>query len=111
MSTRDLGADIEAVRAALLRLRDNDHELLGIDWTTGDQEEIDTLRRNHLPVRRTLVSELVDFLDAREDIVDLQVRTDWTLWNCSTATIWIGDSRRVTGRRGRRGWTTGRRSS
>jgi hypothetical protein len=73
MSTRDLGADIQAVRAALSRLRDNDDELLGIDWT-GDQEEIDALRRNHLPVRRTLVSELMDFLDAREDIVDLQVR-------------------------------------
>jgi hypothetical protein len=25
-------------------------------------------------VRRSLVSELIDFLDAREDIVDLQVR-------------------------------------
>jgi hypothetical protein len=71
MSTRDLGADIQAVRTALLRLRDNDDELLGIDSTTG---EIDPLRRNHLPVRRTLVSELIDFLDAREDIVDLQVR-------------------------------------
>jgi hypothetical protein len=74
MSTRDFGADIQAVRAALLRLRDNDDELLGIDLTTGDEEEIDALHHNHLPVRRTLVSELIDFLDAREDIVDLQVR-------------------------------------
>ena len=74
MSTHDFGADVQAVRAALLRLRDNDDELLGVDWTTGDQEETDALRHNHLPVRRTLVSELIDFLDVREDIVDLQVR-------------------------------------
>lgn len=74
MSTHDFGADIQAVRAALLRLRDNDDELLGIERTAGDEEEIDTLRSNHLPLRRTLVSELIDFLDAREDIVDLQVR-------------------------------------
>lgn len=74
MSTYDFVADIQAVRAALLRLRDNEDELLGIERTLGDEEEIDTLRRNHLPVRRTLVSELIDFLAAREDIVDLQVR-------------------------------------
>ena len=74
MSTYDFGPDIQAVRAALLRLRDNDDELLGIGRTTDDEEEIDTLSRNQLPVRRTLVSELIDFLDAREDIVDLQVR-------------------------------------
>ena len=74
MSTHDFEADIKAVRAALLRLRDNDDELLGTERIAGNEEEIDTLRRNHLPVRRTLVSELIGFLDAREDIVDLQVR-------------------------------------
>ena len=35
MSTYDFGADIQAVRAALLRLRDNDDELLGIERTSG----------------------------------------------------------------------------
>ncbi len=74
MSTHDFEADIKAVRAALLRLRDNDDELLAIERTGGDEEVIDTIRRNHLPLRRILVSELIDFLDAREDIVDLQMR-------------------------------------
>lgn len=64
-------ADIQAVRAALLRLRDSD-ELLGFDPPSCVQEDDDSNR--HLSVRRSLVSELIDFLDAREDIVDLQVR-------------------------------------
>ena len=74
MSMHDFGADIEAVRAALLRLRDNDDELLGTSQFPGDQEEPESLHRRHLPARRALVSELIDFLDAREDTVDLQVR-------------------------------------
>ena len=72
MGDRDFQADIDAVRAALLRLRDSD-DLLGFVPPSGDQEEGDDSNR-HLSVRRTLVSELIEFLDARKDIVDLQVR-------------------------------------
>ncbi len=68
----DFQADIQAVRAAVLRLRDSD-DLLGFDPRSGGQEEGDDSNRR-LSVRRCLVSELIDFLDAREDIVDLQVR-------------------------------------
>lgn len=71
MGNPDFQADIDAVRAALLRLRDSD-ELLGFDPPSGDQEEGDDSNRRS--VRQCLVSELIDFLDAREDIVDLQVR-------------------------------------
>ena len=72
MGDRDFHADIDAVRAALLRLRDSE-DLLGFDPSSGDQEEGNGSNR-HLSARRTLVSELIEFLDAREDIVDLQVR-------------------------------------
>ena len=68
----DFQADIQAVRAALLRLRDSD-ELLGFDPPSAGQEDGDDSNRR-LSVRRCLVSELIDFLDARKDIVDLQVR-------------------------------------
>ena len=73
MSQYDLDADIQAVRAALERLRDSD-ELLGINQSAHTQAEIDAIRRHQRPLRRALVSELIEFLDAREDIVDLQVR-------------------------------------
>ncbi len=73
MSPYDFDADIQAVRAALMRLRDSD-ELLGINQLPDTQAEIDAIRHHHRPVRQALVSELIGFLDAREDIVDLQVR-------------------------------------
>jgi hypothetical protein len=73
MNPHDFDADIQAVRAALVRLRDGD-ELLGINPFPDAQAEIDAIRRHHRSVRQALVSELIGFLDAREDIVDLQVR-------------------------------------
>jgi hypothetical protein len=73
MNPDDFDADLQAVRAALVRLRDSD-ELLGLNQFSGTQAEVDAIRHDHRPVRRALVSELIGFLDAREDIVDLQVR-------------------------------------
>jgi hypothetical protein len=65
--------DIDAVRSALHRVRDSD-DLLGIDEMSGDDEEVDQRRSAARDVRRTLVDELIGFLEAREDIIDLQVR-------------------------------------
>jgi hypothetical protein len=73
MSPHDFDADIQAVRAALVSLRNSD-ELLGINESPETQAEIDAIRDHHRPVRQTLVSELIGFLDAREDIVELQMR-------------------------------------
>ncbi len=70
MSPYDLDADIQAVRAALVKLRDSD-ELLGINQLPDTH---DAIRHHHRPVRQALVSELIGFLDAHEDIVDLQMR-------------------------------------
>ena len=65
-------ADFEAVRAALLRLGVSE-ELAGSDeFPDGEgqrTESRDTARR----VRRALVDELLDVLDAREDLIELQV--------------------------------------
>ena len=71
MDTQDFDADIQAVRAALLRLQDSD-ELLGFDRLAADQNVDDETNRRHRSARRRLVSELIEVLDAREDIVDLQ---------------------------------------
>src|SRR5436190_13276736 len=71
MNTPDFDTDIQAVRTALLRLRDSD-ELLGFDRLAGEQREDNEITQRHLVARRKLVSELIDVLDAREDIVDLQ---------------------------------------
>ncbi len=65
--------DIDAVRSALHRVRDSD-DLLGIDEITGDDEEVYQRRSAARDVRRTLVDELIGFIEAREDIIDLQVR-------------------------------------
>ena len=75
MSQHDFDADIQAVRAALVRLRDSD-ELLGVDHSPEAQAEGSVIRHQHRPMRRALVSELIEFLDARADMVDLQVRND-----------------------------------
>lgn len=77
------GDDIEAVRSALHRVRYSD-ELLGIEELFdrgGGTAELRDLRRM---TRRALVDELVGFLEAREDLVDLQVRSGLDpdeLWN------------------------------
>ena len=65
--------DIQVVRSRLLKLRDGD-ELLDIDESAATADDVDAIRRHRLPIRRALVSELIEFLDARSDIVDLQVR-------------------------------------
>jgi len=65
--------DIQVVRSRLLKLRDGD-ELLDIDESAATAGDVDAIRRHRLPIRRALVSELIEFLDARSDIVDLQVR-------------------------------------
>ena len=62
-------SDISAVREAFLAVRDSD-ALLGID-KIADKSTRD-IRRS---VRRTLVSEAIGFLEAREDLIDLQVRS------------------------------------
>ena len=61
------------VRSRLLKLRDSD-ELLDIDESVVTADDVGAIRRHRLPIRRALVSELIEFLDARSDIVDLQVR-------------------------------------
>jgi hypothetical protein len=61
--------DIEVVRSALHHLRDRD-DLLGIDEVTGGAAE---LRRSARLARQSLVDELVEFLDARDDLLDLQL--------------------------------------
>ena len=60
-------SDVEAVRRAFLRTRDSD-VLLGVDQITDDATR--DVRRY---VRRTLVGEAIEFLEAREDLIDLQV--------------------------------------
>lgn len=65
--------DIQVVRSRLLKLRDSD-ELLDIDESAATADDVDAIRRHRLPIRRALVNELIEFLDARSDIVDLQVR-------------------------------------
>jgi hypothetical protein len=72
MSPHDLTADIQAVRAALERLHDSD-ELLDIHQSPDTRDVMDAARHQHRSARRALVGELIEFLDAREDIVDLQV--------------------------------------
>ncbi len=66
-------ADVHAVREALLRLRESD-ELLGVDQDTR-QERPRTSEVSSRTVRRALVDELIGFLDAREDLFDLQARS------------------------------------
>ncbi len=73
MTADAFDADIQVVRSKLLKLRDGD-ELLDIDESAATADEVDVIRRYRLPIRRALVSELIEFLDARSDIVDLQVR-------------------------------------
>ena len=79
-SQRALDSDIEAVKAALARLRENDDELLGggspIDHRQGGEH-----RHDRLHARRALVGELIGFLDAREDLVDLQLRSGLDPWD------------------------------
>jgi hypothetical protein len=67
-------ADVQAVREALLRLRDSD-DLLGIGEMASDQESTGTTQVSPRTIRRALVDELISFLDAREDLLDLQVRS------------------------------------
>ena len=65
-------ADFEAVRPAVLRLGVSEELASSEEFTDGEgqrTESRDTARR----VRRALVDELLDVLDAREDLVDLQV--------------------------------------
>jgi hypothetical protein len=66
-------SDIEAVRSALIQVSDSD-DLLGLDDITGTGDHVDELRTSSREVRRALVDELVGFLEAREDLIDLQVR-------------------------------------
>jgi hypothetical protein len=73
VSRHDFDADIQAVRTALVRLHDSD-EVPGINRSPNASDEIDAIDRHRSLVRRALISELIEFLDAREDIVDLQVR-------------------------------------
>ncbi len=61
--------DIEVVRSALHHLLDRD-DLLGIDEVTSGPAE---LRRSARLVRQSLVDELIEFLDARDDLLDLQL--------------------------------------
>ena|SRR5882672_12710526 len=67
-------ADIEAVRQALLGLHDGD-ELLATGEPVTGLESADTTEVSSTTVRRALVDELIGFLDAREDLIDLQVRS------------------------------------
>jgi hypothetical protein len=65
-------ADFEAVRAALLRLGISEELASSDEFTDGEgrsTESRDTARR----VRRALVDQLLEVLDAREDLIDLQV--------------------------------------
>lgn len=71
MSAHDLTPDIEAVRQGLLRLRDSD-EMLGTDDPSTDSTAAAMPAHDRSAVRRALVDELIGFLDARKDIVDLQ---------------------------------------
>ena len=64
--------DIAAVRRAFRDVRDSD-ELLGIDHITGEADEVEATRATTRSVRRALVDEAIGFLDAREDLIDLQV--------------------------------------
>ena len=73
MAANAFDDDIQVVRSRLLKLRDSD-ELLDIDESAATADDVDIIRRHRLPIRRALVSELIEFLDARSDIVDLQVR-------------------------------------
>jgi hypothetical protein len=72
MTADAFDADIQVVRSALLKLHDSD-ELIGID-ESATVDDVDAIRRHRLPIRRALIDELIEFLDARSDIVDLQVR-------------------------------------
>jgi hypothetical protein len=75
MSARLPGAtDVQAVREALLRLRDSD-DLLGISEMAADEEPTGTIQVSPRTIRRALVDELIGFLDALEDLLDLQVRS------------------------------------
>jgi hypothetical protein len=65
-------SDIEAVRAALLRLGTSE-ELIGEEEFAGDARDSEA-RRTARRVRRVLVDELLDVLDARLDLIDLQVQ-------------------------------------
>lgn len=65
-------SDIEAVRAALLRLGTSE-ELIGEDEFAGDARPTEA-RHVTRRVRRALVDELLDVLDAREDLMDLQAQ-------------------------------------
>ena len=73
MTADAFDADIQLVRSALQRLHDSD-ELLGIDESVSTADDIEAVRRHRLPIRRAIVSELIEFLEARSDIVDLQVQ-------------------------------------
>jgi hypothetical protein len=77
------GDDIEAVRSALHRVRYSD-ELLGIDDLLDREGRTSELRDAKRMTRRALVDELVGFLEAREDLIDLQTRSGLDpqeLWN------------------------------
>lgn len=66
-------ADIEAVRTALYELRDDD-ERLGIYQIAGPDG--DTVHRAPArAMRRLLVDELIEFLEARESLVELQIQS------------------------------------
>ena len=65
-------SDIEAVRAALLRLGTSE-ELIGEEEFAGEAHRCEATRVARR-VRRALVDELLDVLDAREDLMDLQVQ-------------------------------------
>jgi hypothetical protein len=64
-------SDIEAVRSALLRLGTSE-ELIGEEEFASDARDSEA-RRTARRVRRALVDELLDVLDAREDLIDLQI--------------------------------------
>lgn len=66
--------DIEAVRSALHRVRYSD-ELLGVNDIFAREGDTDELRQSVRMNRRALVDELVGFLEAREDLIDLQVKS------------------------------------
>ncbi len=66
--------DIEAVRSALHRVRYSD-ELLGVNDIFAREGDTDELRQSVRMNRRALVDELVGFLEAREDLIDLQVQS------------------------------------
>ena len=66
-------ADFEAVRAPLLRLGVREELASSDEFSDGDGQRSDW-RDAARHVRHALLDELLDVLDAREDLIDLQVQ-------------------------------------